>query len=192
MWGWGGNFLDYDNDGFQDVFIANGSPHFLKGMPALLLKNLGQAVFTNVSSKSGAFFKTLVNARGSGTFDFDNDGRMDLILTTLGDRAILLHNQSPKTNHWITLKLEGTRSNRDGFGAQVRVTAGGRTQLAEARCPTSYVFQQDARLHFGLGSAGEAERISIRWPTGQTQNLTNVPVDQILKIVEPGVSRWKR
>ena len=190
--GWGGSFLDYDNDGLQDIFIANGSPHFLKGMPALLLKNAGVATFTNVSSLGGVFFRTQVNARGCGAFDFDNDGRLDLVLTTLGDRAILLHNQAPKQNHWLTLKLEGTRSNRDGFGARAQVTTGGHTQYAEARCPTSYVFQQDTRLHFGLGSASSAKQITLRWPSGQSQTLTNVPADQILKIVEPGESRWRR
>jgi hypothetical protein len=89
------------------------------------------------------------------------------------------------------LKLEGSRCNRDGFGAQVRVVSGGRTQTAEARCPTSYVSQQDTRLHFGLGTNTLAERLEIRWPAGETQLLTNVTSDQILLVREPGESRWK-
>lgn len=187
---WGGNFLDSDNDGDLDLFVANGDPHFMKGQPALLLENDGTGKFANVSSTAGPFFQTAVNARGSGTFDLDNDGRLDLVVSTLGDKAVLLQNRTPTTNHWLTLKLEGTRSNRDGFGTQVRVTAGGRTFCAEGRCPTSYVFQQDPRLHFGLGSYAAAERIEIRWPSGQTQVLTQVAADRLLTIREPGESRW--
>ena len=188
--GWGGNFLDFDNDGDLDVFIANGDPHYQKGMPALLLENQGEGRFINASAKGGPFFQQKINARGSGAFDLDNDGRLDLVVTTLGERALVLRNIGPQQNHWLTLKLEGTRGNRDGFGSVVKVTAGGRTQTAEARCPTSYVFQQDSRLHFGLAGAAQAERVEIRWSSGQTQVLTNVPANQVLPVREPGESRW--
>ena len=186
--GWGGNFLDFDNDGDLDVFIANGDPHFTtKGAPSLLLENQRNATFVNAADKAGPFFKRQVNLRGSGVFDLDNDGRMDLLLTSLGDRAVLLHNRCTNSNHWLKLKLVGSRSNRDGFGAQVKVVAGTRVFQAEARCPTSYVFQQDPRLHFGLGQESKVDRIEIRWPKpgGQTHVLTNVPVDQILRVQEP-------
>jgi enediyne biosynthesis protein E4 len=183
--GWGGNFLDFDNDGDLDVFIANGDPHFLKGSPSLLLENQGGAVFLNASDKGGLFFQRRVNLRGSGAFDFDNDGRMDLVLTSLGDRAVLLRNRCANSGHWLTLKLVGSRSNRDGFGARVKVIAGNRVFQAEARCPTSYVFQQDPRLHFGLGQSSNADRVEIRWPSGQIQTVTNTPVDQVARIVEP-------
>ena len=183
--GWGGNFLDFDNDGDQDVFIANGHAHFLEGLPPLLLENRGDGSFTDASARGGPFFAMRLSARGSGALDFDNDGRTDLVLTTLGDRARLLRNQSASPGHWLTLKLAGTRSNRDGFGAQIKVSAAGRVWVAEARCPTSYVFQQDPRLHFGLGAAAQVDRIEVRWPSGQTQALTNVPTDQILRIEEP-------
>jgi hypothetical protein len=188
--GWGGNFLDFDNDGDPDIFIANGDPHFLKGMPPLLLENRGDATFTSAGPRAGPFFQTLVNGRGSGAVDFDNDGRRDVVITTLGGPAILLRNELESGHHWLTLQLEGTRSNRDGFGALVQVMAGGRTLAAEARCPTVYVFQQETRLHFGLGPAKVVERIAIRWPSGQLQELTQVAVDQILAIREPGESRW--
>jgi len=187
---WGGNFLDFDNDGDLDLFIANGDPHFMKGMPALLLENAGNGWFKDVSAKAGPSFAQAINARGSGAVDFDNDGRLDLVICTLGSHAILLQSRHVPTNHWLKLKLEGARGNRDGFGAQVRVTVDSRCLYAECRCPTSYVFQQDPRLHFGLGTHAQAERIEIRWPGGQTQTLTNVTSDQILKIREPGPSRW--
>jgi hypothetical protein len=183
--GWGGNFLDFDNDGDQDVFIANGHAHFLQGMPPLLLENRGEGSFTDASARGGPFFTTRLSARGSGALDFDNDGRIDLVLTTLGDRARLLRNQSASPGHWLTLKLAGTRSNRDGFGAQVKVSAAARVWVAEAHCPTSYVFQQDPRLHFGLGAAELVDRIEVRWPSGETQTLTHVPAGQILRIEEP-------
>jgi hypothetical protein len=183
--GWGGNFLDFDNDGDQDVFIANGHAHFLQGMPPLLLENRGDGSFKDASARGGPFFTTRLSARGSGALDFDNDGRIDLVLTTLGDRARLLRNQAASPGHWLKLTLTGRRSNRDGFGALVKVSAAGRMWVAEARCPTSYVFQQDPRLHFGLGAAALVDRIEVRWPSGQTQTLTNVPTDQILRIEEP-------
>jgi hypothetical protein len=183
--GWGGNFVDYDNDGDLDAFIANGDAHFMKGSPSLLLQNNGVAVFTNVSGQAGTFFQRQLNLRGSGALDYDNDGRMDLVLTSLGDRAVLLRNRHATPHHWLTVKLVGGRSNRDGFGALVKVVAGDRTLHAQARCPTSYVFQQDARLHFGLGAAAAVDRIEIRWPSGQTQTVANPPIDQVVGIQEP-------
>lgn len=184
--GWGGNFLDYDNDGDLDAFMATGDAHYLKNTPSLLLANQGNGTFANVGVAGGPFLQRPMNLRGSAAFDYDNDGRMDLVLTALGDRAVLLRNRGDHRHHWVTLKLIGSRSNRDGFGARVRVSAGSRTWYAEARCPTSYVFQQDARLHFGLGTVAAVDRIEIRWPSGQTQIVDRAPVDQILTIQEPG------
>ena len=183
--GWGAAMLDFDNDGDLDLFVANGDPHYLKGTPSLLLENQGGGNFRNASDRGGAFFQRQLNLRGCGAFDFDNDGRLDLVLTALGDRAILLHNRLPSSDHWLTVKLAGSRSNRDGFGAKVAVVAGDRTWRAEARCPTSYVFQQDPRLHFGLGPRTKIDRIEIRWPSGQTQTLGNPAIDQVLRIQEP-------
>lgn len=183
--GWGGSFLDFDNDGDADVFIANGDPHYLKGSPSLLLENRGNATFADVSDRGGAFFQRALNLRGCGAFDYDNDGRMDLLVTSLGGPAILLHNRLAAGGHWLTLKLTGTRSNRDGFGARVKVVAGSLTQQSEARCPTSYVFQQDPRLHFGLGAQTKVDRIEIRWPSGRTQTLENPPIDRVLQVQEP-------
>jgi hypothetical protein len=182
--GWGGNFIDFDNDGDLDVFIANGNPHFMEGMPCLLFENQGRGAFQDASAKAGPFFQTKINARGSGVVDFDNDGKLDILITTLGGRPVLLRNQSANQNHWLRLKLEGTRSNRDGFGAQVRVTVAGQVHYAEARCPTSYVFQEDTRLHFGLAAQTRADRLEIRWPSGQTQILTNIGADQTLLVRE--------
>ena len=188
--GWGGNLLDFDNDGLLDLFIANGDPHFMRGMPPVLLRNTGAALFTNASPAAGPFFASRLNARGSAALDFNNDGLPDLLVTTLGDRAFLLQNRLRSTNHWLTLKLEGARSNRDGLGARATLTAAGRPQSAQARCAASYLFQQDPRLHFGLGPATVADTLEIRWPSGAVQTLARIPADQILTVREPGDSRW--
>jgi hypothetical protein len=184
--GWGGCFLDFDNSGKLDIFIANGDPHYLVGWESLLLENRGDGTFTDAAAKGGAYFTTKIRARGSAVADYDNDGRMDIIVTTMGDRPFLLHNRDKSGNHWITLDLEGTKSNRDGFGAKVKVTAGGKTYFGESRCAFGFLMQSDRRLHFGLGKATTVDRIEILWPSKQAQELTNVKVDQILKVREPG------
>ena len=190
--GWGGNFLDYDNDGNLDLFIANGSAHFLEGMPPLLFENQGRSRFTDASPKGGPLFRQLLNARGSAALDFENDGRMDLLITTLAGPACLWRNAVQTQSHWLKFTLEGARCNREGLGALVTVQSGPLTQHAEARCSTSYLMQQDGRLHFGLGNNPVAERVTIRWPGGQTLTLTNVAADQLLRLTEPGESRWRK
>jgi hypothetical protein len=181
--GWGSNFLDFDNDGDLDVFIANGDAHHMVGWESLLLENDGKGKFTNAREKGGAFFDARIRARGSAVLDFNNDGTQDVIVTLMGDRPFLLQNRG-QGGAWLALALEGTKSNRHGWGAHVRVTAGGRTQFAEARCPSGFLGQSDPRLHFGLGAATTVGKIEIRWPSGTTQVLENVPANQVLKVKE--------
>jgi hypothetical protein len=183
--GWGGAFLDFDNDGDLDLGIANGSAFVLDGTDTLLLENQGKAVFADASAKGGAAFRARINGRGNAVLDFDNDGRLDLLLTALADRPFLLRNRCPLKNHWLKLQLEGTRSNRSGYGARITLTAGDLTRRAEALCPTGFLTQGDPRVHFGLGARQKADRIEIRWPSGTVQLLTNVVADQILKTREP-------
>jgi len=184
--GWGGCFLDFDNSGKLDIFIANGDPHYFVGWESLLLENRGDGTFTDAAARGGAYFKTKINARGSAVADYNNDGHLDIIVTTIGNRPFLLRNRDQSGNHWITLDPEGTKSNRDGFGAKVKVTAGGKTYFAEARCASGFLMQSDRRLHFGLGQATNVDRIEILWSSKQVQELTNVKVDQILKVRETG------
>lgn len=182
--GWGGEFLDYDNDGDADLAVANGSAFVLDGTETLLLENQGDAKFVDASARGGAFFRTPVNGRGNAALDYDNDGRMDFLLTALADRPFLLRNRVANGNHWLTLHLEGTRSNRSGYGALLTLVAGDLTLHSEARCPTGFLTQSDARPHFGLGARTKIDRLEIRWPSGRTQVLTDLAVDQILKIKE--------
>lgn len=186
---WGGSFVDFDNDGNLDVFIVNGDLHYLNGWEALLFEGDGTGAFKDAAPKGGAFFRTKFRGRGATVLDFDNDGRMDLLTTNIADRPVLLRNRDASGNAWITLDLEGTKSNRDGFGAKVTLKAGGRTVRAEARCPTTYLFQGDRRLHFGLGKATVVDSIEIAWPSGLGQRLANVRPGQILKVKEPGERR---
>jgi hypothetical protein len=183
--GWGCNFVDYDNDGDLDIFIANGDPHHLVGWESLLLQNSGDAAFTDARAKAGAYFNAKIRARGSVILDFDNDGWMDLLVTAMGDRPFLLRNHGDSAQNWIKLHLQGTQGNRDGFSARVTVTCADHTFQAEARCPTAFLGSSDPRVHFGLGKNQTVDRIEIRWPGGRIQVLQNVPINQILKIKEP-------
>ncbi|MBI5384207.1 MAG: CRTAC1 family protein [Verrucomicrobia bacterium] len=184
--GWGCNFFDFDNDTDLDILIANGDAHHLVGWESLLIENEGGGKFLDVREKGGKIFETKIRARGSAVSDFNNDGKMDALITAMGDRAFLLLNRDKSGHHWLKLNLEGTQSNRDGFGAKVTVTIGGVKLYQEERCPAGFLMQSDKRLHFGLGKAAAADKIEIRWPSGQTQELANVKADQVLKIKEPG------
>jgi hypothetical protein len=183
--GWGGVFLDFDNDGDPDLFIANGDAFKLEGSRSLLLENTGQGRFADAASRGGAFFEIPVNGRGSAVLDFDNDGRLDLLVTTLADRPFLLHNRCPGPNHWLKLQLEGTQSNRSGYGARIAIKAGAFTAQTEAICPAGFLLQSDPRPHFGLGARDHLDRIEIRWPSGRLQSIENPPVDRVLRVKEP-------
>jgi hypothetical protein len=182
---WGGAFLDFDNDTDLDLIVANGDAFRLEGTVSLLLENQGAARFTDASEKGGSFFKARINGRGNAILDYDNDGRLDVLLTALADRAVLLRNRNPLNHHWLKLRLRGTRSNRDGYGARITLKAGGQTWRTEALCPTGFLTQGDARPHFGLGARPWVDQLEVRWPSGAVQVLTNLAADQILNVQEP-------
>ncbi len=182
--GWGCNYLDFDNDGDLDIFLGTGDAHHLVGWQSLLLENDGRANFTNAREKGGAFFDARLRVRGSAVLDLNNNGALDLVVTQLADRVVLLRNRG-NGHAWLGVELRGTRSNPHGWGAHVNITAAGRTQFAEARCPAGFLSQSDPRLHFGLGGATRVEKLEIRWPSGAVQTLENLPVNQYLKLEEP-------
>jgi hypothetical protein len=183
--GWGCNFIDFDNAGKLDAFIANGDPFRMVGWQSLLLENDGRGNFRNAVDTGGAYFRTPVRARASVVLDYDNDGRMDLLVGLMGDRPVLLHNRDRSGNHWITLALRGTKSNPAGWGSFIELTADGKSYVQECRCPSAFLSQSDPRVHFGLGRAPIVQRIQIKWPSGTVQTLTDVRVDQILQVTEP-------
>ena len=116
--------------------------------------------------------------------DIDNDGDLDLLVVNNGGPAELLRNEAGRDNGVVMLRLQGTRSNRNAIGARLRLTAGGGTQIREIKAGSSYLAQSDLRVHFGLGRAAQAERLEIRWPAGETEVLQNLPINQIITIVE--------
>jgi hypothetical protein len=185
---WGDGFYDYDNDGWKDLFIVNGGLHWLIPMEDSLLRNNGDSTFTDVSSQAGDYFKFKKVGRGACFGDYDNDGYMDVFIMVLGGNGILLHAKPPASgarNHWLTLKLVGTKSNRDGFGARLEAIAGDLHQYIEANSENGYLSQGDPRPHFGLGQHAFVDKLIIHWPSGTEQVLEHVPADQILKVQEP-------
>jgi hypothetical protein len=198
MSGWSNGVADLDNDGWKDLFVARGnvmddidavSRHFHYAEPNSVFRNLGNGQFEDVSATAGADFARPAPNRGLAYGDLDNDGRIDLVVTALGQPARVFRNVSANHNHWILLKLVGTRSNRMGIGAQIRVTTGdGRKQYSEVTTSTGYAASSDPRVHFGLGDSGVVQEIEIRWPSGIRQVLQNVRADRIVTVEEPSKS----
>jgi hypothetical protein len=191
--GWGVRFIDYDNDGRKDLLIAQGhdldtieltSPNLRYRESLLLARNTGKG-FVDVSAQSGAVFQKKWVARGVAIGDLDNDGRLDAVVTTNEGPAYVLHNETHTNNHWILLKLVGHKSNRDGIGAEVKLSTATGTQFATATTAGSYLSASDKRVHFGLGPEQKITEIQIHWPSGIVQTIKDVRGDQILQIDEP-------
>ena len=190
--GFGTVFFDFDNDGLLDVAFANG--HMLDN-PAqfragashaqrkLLFRNIGSRRFSDVTSRAGPGFALEKVGRGLVAGDIDNDGDLDLLVTNNGETADLLRNDGP-SGHALVVRLIGTQSNRDGIGARLRLTAGGRTQLREVKAGSSYLGQNDVRQHFGLGDATRAERLEVRWPSGRVDVAQDLAGDAIVTVRE--------
>jgi hypothetical protein len=190
--GWGVRFLDYDNDGWKDLLIAQGHdldtvelsyPNLHYREPMLLLRNTGKE-FVDVSAASGDVFSKPWLGRGMAIGDVDNDGLIDAVVATNDGPAHILHNETPTPNHWLTLKLVGHRSNRDAIGAEVKLVTARGQQFATVSTAGSYLSSSDKRVHFGLGPESVAQSIEIRWPSGILQTLKNVRADQILQVDE--------
>ncbi len=182
--GWGGLLVDYDNDGYLDLFVSNGNAHHEYTEEDVLLHNDGTGVFNDVSDRSGDYFRVKMVGRGSTFGDFDNDGDLDLVIVNLNDRAKLLRNDGGNENNWIKVvpKLPGPE--RDALGARVTVQVDSLRQIENVQPVRGYLSEVDSRLHFGLGKAQKVDSIEIRWPGGETQKLENVPANQVLKIIQ--------
>lgn len=191
--GWGVRFIDYDNDGWKDLLIAQGHdldtielthPHLRYREPMLLARNTGRG-FEDVSAESGSVFRKPWVGRGMATGDIDNDGRIDAVVTTNDGSIHILMNRTPTQNHWLTLELVGHKSNRDAIGAEVKLVTTKGAQLVTVTTASSYLSSSDKRVHFGLGSEARAQSVEIRWPSGIVQKILNVRGDQILRVDEP-------
>lgn len=191
--GWTAKFLDYDNDGWLDLVVANGHSQDNArqveadrsyAQPALLYHNEQGNLFRDVSAQGGGAFQQPFVGRGGSVGDFDNDGRVDVLLVDEEGAPKLLHNDDKSSNHWIGIRLVGIHCNRDGIGARVRVTADGRTILRDQQLAGGYLSAHDPRLHFGLGQASRIEKIEVLWPNGHTDTITQAPLDRYVEITE--------
>lgn len=190
--GWGVGLYDFDNDGYKDIFTANS--HFpglerdlgrAAALPNSLFRNLGNGRFADVSKTAGADFQLAGQYRGIAFADFDNDGRLDAVVSNVSGPARLFHNITPNAGHWLALKLIGTRSNRDGIGARVAVTLfNGRTLFNHCTTSVGYASSSERLVRFGLDKAKAAKLIEIRWPSGVAQQLHNVKADQVVNVHE--------
>src|SRR6266850_5901107 len=190
--GFGCFFFDYDNDGWPDILVADGhieneiervQKRVSYAEPPHLFRNLGGGKFQEVTSQMGAAFASPKVGRGAAYADIDNDGALDVLLTTNGGRAWLFHNQGGE-NHSLRVKLVGTKSNRNGIGAVVRVTSGGEKQWQMLRSGSSYLSQSELVLTFGLGSAAKADSIEVQWPSGQVDRASAIAGEQTVTVEE--------
>ena len=200
--GWGTAFLDADNDGDPDLYVTNG--HVMDDIEAysdaityrerdFLFENLGAARFRELGAEAGPFFAETAVGRGMAVVDYDRDGRPDVVLNRNGGGARLLRNVSDTPYSWISLRLVGVKSNRDGIGARIKLTVGGRTQIAERRSGSSYLSGSEDLVHFGLGSASGVAAVEIRWPSGLVEDFEPLKSGRVQTLTEgTGAARAKR
>ena len=182
---WGTGVYDFDNDGWLDILIFHGGLIHLIPQEHTLFRGLGGGKFADVSRQAGPVLSVRTTSRGACFADYDNDGKVDAFQVNLGARGTLLHNVTTNAGHWVEIKLKGTKSNRDGFGAKVEVLAAGKRWTRERVAGSGYLSQDDGRLHFGLGTAANIDKLLVHWPSGREQVLTNLTVDRVLTVEEP-------
>ena len=190
---WGASFLDYDNDSWPDIFYVTGHvyPGFKKDnvdtfrSPRIVLRNLGNGKFQDVSARMGPGVNQRFSSRGSASGDFDNDGDVDVLVLNMNDPPSLLRNDGGNRNSSIELKLIGTQCNRTAIGARARVVVGTHAQIDEVHSGGSVMSQSDLRLSFGLGQAKVVDLVEVKWPTTQkVESFTKIEANQILTIKE--------
>jgi hypothetical protein len=189
---WGLGLVDFDNDGVRELYTAAGhlqdtveqydGSSTYKQRSLLLQQRNGR--FAEIGSEVGGALAEARVSRGAVFGDLNNDGRMDIVLLNARTRATVLMNESTTKNHWVLLKMIGTKSNRSAVGAVVRITAGGRTQVDEVRAGRGYQSAEDLRLHFGLGTNAIIDRLEVRWPSGLQEPRTRVAVDRVVRVTE--------
>ena len=187
---WGTSFADLDNDGWDDIFVVNGHLYpeadkfdlgqVYKQRPFLFMNNRNKT-FREIGR--GVGLTQAWKSRGLAVGDYDNDGRLDLLINNLDDGPVLLHNDSPR-QHWLTVRCLGSKSNRSAVGARLTLQAGGLRQIQEIKAGLSYLSANDLRVHFGLGAQEKADWLEVKWPSGLTERIEGVAADQILTLEE--------
>ncbi len=187
--GWSVGFIDFDNDGWLDIYSANGDVDNLTASSRqhdTIFQNIKGKTLADVSAQMGPDFNQPGYQRGSAFVDLNNDGFLDLVVTSLGERPRILRNNALSGNHWITLDLRGHKSNRDGIGAWVKVvTLSGRSIYRHASTSVGFMSSSDRRVHVGLGREAKIEHLEVRWPSGIVQRVEQPTADRILKLEEP-------
>ena len=190
---WGTAFFDYDNDGYQDLFIANGHVHdnielfddtATAAQQNLLLKNNGDGTFADVSLSSGPGLQIKQVSRGVAFGDYDSDGDIDILVVNSNQPPSLLNNEGGNKKNWLMFKTIGTTSNRDGIGARITVISGQHSQIREVKSGGSYLSQNDMRVHFGLDTATKVDIVEIRWPSGLVETFKDVKANQLFIVTE--------
>jgi len=182
--GWGGVLLDYDCDGYLDIFVANGNAHHEYTEEDVLMRNDGKGNFVDVADKSGAYFREKYVGRGATCGDYDNDGDLDILVINLNDTPRLLRNDGGNKNNWLIVEAKLPPGKSDAVGARVTVEVGSLRQVRDLIPVTGYLSQGDPRGHFGLGKALKADIVEIRWPDKRTVKLKDVNANQILKVIQ--------
>jgi len=201
----GARFFDIDNDGWRDLLVTNGHildnipkyhPEVTYAEPRTLYRNLGEGKFVDITATQDAAFRAPRVGRGLAVGDYDNDGRLDFLVNNNGEMGQLFHNTTSdptdEKNHWLGVHLIGTRSNRDGIGARLKLTSGPWSSYDQAKGGMSYCSAQDPRIYFGLGKRTTVDRLEIFWPSGEKQVLEHIAPDQIITVEEgKGITAYK-
>ena len=186
-------FMDYDNDGCPDILQINGAmvdnvqlyhSEVSYKEPLLMFRNLGKGQFEKASDALGPDFNRSIAGRGLAVADFDNDGDVDVVTNNRGDYPSLLRNDGGNANHWLEVLLIGTKSNRDGTGSSLKLTAGDFVRVEQGKGGMSYMSASDPRIHFGLAKRTKIDSLEITWPSGQVDRLKEVPLDKIIAVKE--------
>jgi hypothetical protein len=189
---WGTGIVDLDNDGNPDIFVVGGSvypevekqlPQYPNKNPRILFRNMGDGTFEELGEAAGPGVTAAHSSRGCAFGDFDNDGDIDILIVNMNEPPSLLRNDLRGANHWIKVKLTGTKSNRSAIGTRILIHYGGKTQAQSVLSQSSYFSANDPRLHFGLGAVKTVD-IDIHWASGAVEHVKNVAADQLVTIVE--------
>ena len=190
MAGYSPTLADFDNDGWKDLFVTGGHvegvarPDMPMDQHNIVFQNLGGFKFRALTAEAGLAAQPRKRHRGSAVGDLNGDGKLDVVTSALSAPAEIWINDSPGENHWLAFKLEGTKSNRDGIGARIKVVAGELMQYDHVDFTRGYASSSAGPTHFGLGPHKTADRVEIRWPSGIVQELKNVAADRCVTIVE--------